>query len=809
MDTLVRDLRYALRQLRLGPGYAVLAIASIGIGIGATTTIFSLVEAFLLRPVPAVRADRLVYANETSADGSGFHSFSFLQYRDLRDRSHALSSLAAFDITPLSVATTGEAQLALGFSVSGNFFKTFGATPALGRFFLPEEDAYPDVGTHPVVVASHAFWERRLAGDSSAIGRTLRINGQTFTLIGVAQPEMSAMLSFLRADLWTPIAMSRVTKPDLRLDSRDYNTFQLVGRLADGMTREAAERELEGIAKQIETDDPSVKKGRGVDLFPFSGMPPEARRGVSIFMALLMSFSLLIVLVACGNLAGVTMARAVRRRRELAVRTALGASRARLVRQLVIETVLLFLGGSVAAIGLAIVATHAIARFKPPIDIPLELDIRVDGRVMVFALGLALVVGVVFALIPALRGTDAGVMATLKDEGANASRRSRARNVVVVAQIAFTLLLLIDAALVTRALGTALDVNPGFDTRDLRVAATNLQMRNYTADGGRRLLDQWRTALLARPGVRGVAFTSRTPLSLGNSTASFKPDGDASRNWISADFASVSNEYFGVMSIPLVAGRAFSTADRESSDPVAIVSAELARRYYKSPAAALGHLLRTGDSASDRLTIVGVAADTKVRSLAEEPRLMLYLPYGQTRVREVAVIIRGDIPGLARDVGATLRAIDGDLPVMSNLSFERHIGIALLPQQMAALVSATLGLIGLVLAAIGVYGIVAYAVSQRTREIGIRVAIGATPSGVARFMAGEGVRIAATGIGIGLALAIGGAQLLRSLLLGLNPYDPMTFVAAPLGLLIVAVVACAIPARRASKVDPVVALRAD
>ncbi len=808
MDALVRDLRYALRQLRLSPGYAALAIVSIGIGIGATTTIFSLVEAFLLRPVPAVRADRLVYAYESSADGSGFHSFSYLQYRDLRDRSRALSSLAAFDIAPLSVATTGEAQLALGFTVSGNFFTTFGATPALGRFFLPEEDDYPAGGTHPVVVASHAFWERRLAADSSAVGRTIRINGQAFTLIGVARPEMSAILSLIKADLWTPIAMSSVTKPDLRLDSRGYNTFQLVGRLADGASRQAAERELRGVAKQIEADHPDAK-GRGVDLFPFAGMPPEARGGVAIFMALLMSFSLLILLVACGNLAGVTMARAVRRRREIAVRVALGAGRSTLVRQLVTETVLLFLGGSVAAIALATVATHAIARFKPPIDIPIELDVRVDARVIVFALALALIVGVLFALVPAFRSTDVGVMATLKDEGAHASRRSRARNVVVVAQLAFTLLLLIDAALVSRALGAALDVNPGFDMRDLRVASTSLLMRSYSPDAGRRLLDQWRAALLARPGVRGVAFVSRAPLSLGNSTTAFKPDAGDVRDWQSADFASVSNEYFSVMNVPLVAGRAFSTADRETSAPVTIVSAELARRFYGSPAGALGRIVRMADSTRNQLTIVGVAADTKVRSLDEPPRSMIYEPYGQSRVRDVAVLIRGDVPGLARDVGATLRSIDADLPLMANLSFERHVGIALLPQQMAALVSATLGLIGLVLAAIGVYGIVAYAVSQRTREIGIRVAVGATPSGVARFMAGEGVRVAAVGIGIGLALALGGAQLLRTLLLGLNPYDPMAFATAAFGLLVVAAVACAIPARRAARVDPVVALRAE
>ena len=808
MDSFFRDLRYALRQLRLSPGYAALAVVSIGIGIGATTTIFSLVEAFLLRPVPAARADRLVYAYETTGDGTGFHSFSFLQYRDLRDRSRALSSLAAFDIAPLSVATSGEAQLAVGFSVSGNFFKTFGATPALGRFFLPEEDAYPGGGSHPVVVASHAFWERRLAGDSSAVGRTIRVNGQAFTLIGVARPEMSAVLSLIRADLWTPIAMSPVTRPDLRLDSRDYNTFQLVGRLADGIARQSAERELEGIAKQIETEHPEAAKGRGVDLYPFAGMPPEARTGVSIFMALLMSFSLLILLVACGNLAGVTMARAVRRRRELAVRVALGAGRATIVRQLMTETVVLFLAGSVAAIGVARVATRAIARFKPPIDVPIELDVRVDGRVVAFALALALIVGVVFALLPALRSTRLGAMATLKEESGTVSHRSRGRNAVVVAQLAFTLLLLIDAALVTRALGAALDINPGFDVRDMRLASTNLQMRDYTPDAGRRLLDQWGAALLAQPGVRGVAFSSRPPLGLGNSSTGFKASDDA-RNWSNADISTVSNEYFGVMGVPILAGRTFTTTDRDGSERVAIVSAELARRFYETPAGAIGRTIRVGDEPRDRLTIVGVAADTKVRSLSEPPRFVMYEAIGQSRVREISALIRGDGGSLARAVGTTLRALDGDLPLIGNMPFERHVGIALLPQRMAALVSATLGIAGLLLAAIGVYGIVAYAVSQRTREIGIRVAVGATPSGVARFMAGEGMRVAAIGVGIGLVLALGGAQLMRAFLLGMNPFDPVAFGAAAAGLFVVAVAACAIPARRAAKVDPVVALRAE
>ena len=808
MDALVRDLRYALRQLRLSPSYAALAIISIGIGIGATTTIFSLVEALLLKPVPATRADRLVYGYATSPDGSRFHSFSFLQYKDLRDRSRTLTDLAAFDITPLSVATTGDAQMGVGFNVSGNFFKTFGAAPELGRFFLPEEDAYPDVGSHPVAIVSHDFWERRLAGDTSAVGRPIRVNGRAFTVIGVARPEMSSVLSFIKADLWTPIAMTSVTKPDLRLDSRDYSTFQIIGRLADGVTRQSAERELEAIAKQIEADHPEVIKGHGVDLFPYSGMPPEARKAVTVFMALLMSFSSLILLVACGNLAGVMMARGVQRQRELAVRVALGAGRATVVRQLVTETVVLFLGGCAVAIGIASVATHAVAAFKPPIDVPLELDIRVDGRVISFTLAVALVVGVLFALVPALRSTRLGVMTMLKSEAGTASRRSRARNIVVMAQLAFTMLLLVDAALVARALGSALDVNPGFDIRDMRVASTDLQMRNYGSEAGRHALDQWRTALLAQPGVRAVAFTSRPPLGLGNSTMAFRLTRDA-RDRMIADFASVSNEYFSVMGIPLVAGRAFATNDREGGEQVAIVSAELARRVYGSPAKAIGRPLVVGRGPTDGYSIVGVTADTKVRSLAESPRFMAYLPIGQSHVQEISAMIRGDVTTAASAARTTLRALDADLPLMNNSTFEQYTSVALLPQRLAGVVSATLGLAGLLLAAIGVYGIVAYAVSQRTREIGIRVAVGATPAGVARFMAGEGVRVAAIGVVIGLALALGGAQLMRSFLLGMNPYDPLAFGGAAAGLLAVAAVACIVPARRAAKVDPIVALRAE
>ena len=820
-----KDLSFAARTLRKNPAFTITAVLTIALGVGASTAIFSVVNAVLLRPLPYAHPAQLA---TIQTDMLARHVINFPiapgNMPDLLDHATAFENIAAVSSGPATfIGDDGKPEQVVAAGVTPNFFTLLGTHIGFGRNFVASDGTPPPppqvvngqrVPPNPadqpsaMTILSHAFWERRLAGDTNAVGRAIRVNGRAFTVVGVARPEMSSVLSFIRADLWTPVTMSNVTKPDLRLDSREYNTFQLVGRLADGTTRQSAERELESIARQIEADHPEVIKGHGVDLYPYSGMPPEARKAVAIFMALLMSFSSLILLVACGNLAGVIMARGVQRQRELAVRVALGAGRSTVVRQLVTETVVLFLGGCAVAIGIASVATHAIAAFKPPIEVPLELDIRVDARVIGFTLAVALVVGVVFALVPALRSTRLGVMAVLKSEGGTASRRSRSRNAVVMAQLAFTLLLLVDAALVARALSSALDVNPGFGIRGMRVATTDLQMRNYGSDAGRHVLEQWRAALLAQPGVRAVAFTSRPPLGAGNSTMAFRATRDA-RDRMSADFATVSNDYFGVMGIPLLTGRAFTTGDRDGGEQVAIVSAELARRVYGSPAKAIGRTLVVGRGPTDGYSIVGVTADTKVRSLAESPRFMVYLPIGQSHVQEVSAMIRGDVTTAASAARTTLRALDADLPLMNNSTFEQYTSVALLPQRLAGVVSATLGIIGLLLAAIGVYGIVAYAVSQRTREIGIRVAVGATPSGVARFMAGEGVRVAAIGIVIGLALALGGAQLLRSFLLGMNPYDPLAFGGAAAGLLTVAVVACVVPARRAAKVDPVVALRAE
>src|SRR4051812_21255890 len=365
-------IRYALRQLRSNPGFTALAIVSLAIGIGAPTTIFTLVNAILLRPLPVRDADRLVYAYESSPDGSGFHSFSYPQWRDLNQRSRSMAGLAAFDNVALSVSTGGEPRVGLGMISTGNYFQVLGTTPQLGRFFAPDEDG--DHSTAPVAVVSDAFWRTSLSADPMVIGKQVQVNGQPFTIIGVTRPEFGNLSPIIKPEIFTTMGTIAITRPTLRLTNRSFQTFEIAGRLADGATRESAERELEAIARQIAADNPDDAK-RGVDLFPFTSMPTEARGGITVFMSLLMGFAGLILFVACGNVASMLLARGIQRRRELAIRTALGAARAQLVAQLVVETVLLFLGGAVAALGLAYAAAKSIAAFRPPVDFPLSFDI--------------------------------------------------------------------------------------------------------------------------------------------------------------------------------------------------------------------------------------------------------------------------------------------------------------------------------------------------------------------------------------------------------------------------------------------------
>jgi predicted permease len=803
-------LRYALRQLRSNPGFTALAIVSLAIGIGAPTTIFTLVNAVLLRPLPVRDADRLVYAYETSPDGSGFHSFSYPQWRDLNQRTRTMDGMTAFDNTALSVAAGGEPRVALGALVTGNYFQVLGVTPEMGRFFAADEDG--DTPKRPVAVVSDAFWRGTLMANPSVIGSSIQINGQAFTVIGVTRPEFATVSPILKNEVYTTMGSANITRPTLQLDKRGYQTFQIVGRLRDGVTREAAERELEGIARQISADNPDDLRGRSVDLFQFTSMPTEARKGIGIFMSLLTGFGALILIVACGNVASMLLARGIQRRRELAIRSALGAARSQLLLQLVVETVLLFVGGAVAALALAWAGAKAIVGFKPPVEIPISFDVPMDWRVFAFALAIAVVVGTLFGLLPGLRVTRDDLAGVLKEEAGTVSGRSRARSAVVVAQLAFTFMLLIAAGLVGKALGGALRLDPGFDRAGVNVAMTDIEMGRLDDAQSWNLAREWRDRVAATPGVTNAALVTRAPLSTGNSTNSFKiegGEGTAATEFQSTDWAAISGDFFPTLGIRIVAGRTFGTSDVLASERVAIVSEAFARRYYGDARRAVGRVLQTGRRPEDRRTIVGVAADTKVRSLAEAPRVMMYEPLSQMRVRKVTMLTRSTRPDIANVVRGELRSLNAAVPLMGSMSYDDFIAIALLPQRLAAVVTGILGVAGLLLAALGVYGIVAYSVTQRTREIGIRVAVGASPRSVVATMASTGLRLVAVGVGTGLVLSLAGTRVLSSFLLNVSPTDPLIFAGITLGLAAIAAVACAVPARRAAKVDPLIALRSN
>lgn len=810
MPAIRSDLRHALRQLRRRPGFACLAVVSLAIGIGAPTVVFTAVDATLLRPLPVKAADRLVEGYRTDSDGTGFHSFSYRDADELAKRTRSLSGLAATDADLVSLGTGGEPTMGIAGLVTGNYFDVLGATPELGRFFAVEEDG--PATARSAVVVSDAFWRSRLGANPSAIGARVAINGIPFTVIGVARASFAQASAIVKPDVWTTIGTARFTIPHLSLDRWTVSTFELVGRLRPGVEPTAAAHELSAIQRTIDAEHPEAGSGHGVQLFPLTSVPAEVHGALGPLLALLMAFAGLITLVACGNVASMLLARGLERRGEIAVRGALGASRSRLVSQITTETVVVFLFGGAAAVGLAYAATLGFSRFHPQLGVPITFELPMDWRVLSFALALALAVGVASGLLPALRSTRSDLAAVLKSEAGRLHGRSRGRSVLVAGQIGFTFVLLVGAGLVVRALSRAVSLDPGFRHADVQLATTDLDMARLTGSNAVRTADAWATAVAAAPGVERVALTTRAPLSLGNSTMGFTTGpvpAVGSVDWKDADFAAVSPGYFDALAIPLVTGRAFARSDDSTSQPVVIVSVALARHYFRSPALALGQTIRVGRADADRLLIVGVARDSKVRSTVEAPRDMLYRPLAQSAAHRVTLLAASSRPDADQVIRKALHDVSPALPIVTLMRFDDYMGVSLLPQRLAAGFATVLGIAGLVLASVGVYGIVMYGVMSRRREIGIRMAVGATPSNVVATMAGSGLRLLGAGIGVGVVLAVIAARAMGAFLLGVSPFDVATFAAAIVGVGAVGLAATALPASRAARVDPVSALRSD
>jgi predicted permease len=813
MDALVHDLRYALRLLRKSPVFTVVAVLVIMLGTGAVTTIFSVVDALLLRPPSGVRAPgALVDVTRTDGDGRGFHVFSYPAYREMRDRSRTLDGLAAWanEWLHVGLSRNAERESVMGNIVSGNYFAVLGIEPQLGRFFLPEEDRTPL--THPVAVVSDRFWRERLGGDRSAIGRTIEINRTPFTIVGVAPPEFAGTVAVIRADLWVPIMMApamRHNMGDLAMTAKS-SWLQAFGRVRDGGTPGAARAELTQIAKSVEAELGGKASEVGVRVSPLRPLPPQMETPVALFMAVLMSVATLVLLIAAVNVAGMMLARASARRREIVVRLSLGASRARLVRQLLVESVLLFVGGGAAGVLLTVWCTRLIESIRPIVDFPLRFHLPIDLRVMAFTLAVSLATGIVFGLVPALKASKRDLATALRADTAGSGQRQRTRSAFVVGQLAMSVLLVVAAGLFLRALQRGRVTDPGYRIDHVLTMSLDLENEGYDSTQVREFRRQLAERVAALPGVEAVSFTSLIPLQGNQMATGITVPGHQAprgRDFISIAFESVGRDYFRVMRLDLLRGRAFDARDTKDAPRVAVVTEAFARRFWPADDA----VGKTFASDGATYTIVGVARDGRFHSIAESPEPMMFLLDEQSLSMRTNLVARtaGDPEALGPSVERIVKVLDARMAVPTPQSLERAASIGLFPQRVAAMVTGILGGIGLLLAAVGLYGLVAFTVAQRTREIGVRIALGATPRGVVRLVVGQGVRLAGVGLAIGLALAMVGSRALAPFLFGVSALDPIALLGVPVVLGPVAIAASWVPARRASRVDAAVALRAE
>ena len=813
MSTLIADLRYSVRSLLKSPGLTAAAILSLGLGIGANTTIFTWVQAVLFRPIPmAADPGAIRIAAMENREGQS-RSWSYPNYQDFRDRATLIDVVAQDDQT-FSIAVDDTAERTWGGLVSGNFFEVMGLRAAAGRLFTAQDDATP--GGHPVAVISHAYWHRRFSGDAAIVGRQITINNTPMTIIGVAPEGFIDSFLGIASSAWVPMAMQAQMMGGNRLAQRGNGWMQSIVRLKPGVSQAQAQAEASSIMAQLEREHPQVNEGRRLRIVQTWEAPFGAATVLTPVLAVLSILVALVLVIACANVANLLLSKAVSRRREVAVRLSLGASRTRLVRQLLTESLMLALVAGFAGVVMAYWTMDVIMAFVPPVDMPLDLGLRMDATTLMFALGVSSITGVLFGLAPALQASSPQTINALKEEGRSGSggrTTGRLRNALVVSQVAVCLVLLVGATLFLRSFIAAQTLSPGFDAGRLVTASMDMFPSGYTGERYRDFQRRTLGAVLALPGVEAAAFGSRIPLGLGgnNSTsveiAGYQPHENEE---VVINYSTVSAGYFKTMGMPIRAGREYNDTDTPASPRTMIINEAMARRYWPN-GNALGQVMRIGGNPQE---VIGIVADAKYNSINERPLPQLFVPMARSEVSTLRLFVRtsGEPGALVADVRSAIRTLDPNLPVYDARTMSEHMQGAVFAQRMAANLLGAMGVLALLLAAIGLYGVMAYAVGQRTQEMGIRLALGASPGSLLSMIVGQGMRLTTAGLVIGLVLALGAfgsIGAVRTLLPGISPLDPITFVAVPVTLAAIALLATWLPARRAGRVDPLVALRVD
>ena len=806
METLIHDLRYAVRSLKKQPGFALAALLTLMLGIGGTTAMFSFINAILLRPLPVHQPDGLVALYARPVDGPREPYFSYPDYEELRKEGTGVAGLSAFGLQPFSIGVGEAATTTVGAFASANYFTVLGITPERGRFFLAEEG---EPGSEPVVVLSHDLWKRRFGEDPSIVGQTTHVNGQPVTVIGVAPERFNGTISLVGIDFWVPTSTYPRFLPghDLQASSR---WLQVFGRRAPGIRPERLEASLSAVARRFTSaGDAQGWRLRGISVEPLQGLVGEARQGAWRVSTLLFITALLVLAIASINVAGMLLARAASRRGEIAVRLAMGADRGRLLRQLLTESALLWVLGGLCGVLLAFWLVRLLPALIPvqqAFPMRIGLDLRIDGRVLAFTLCLSLVTGITFGLSPALQSLQLDLVSTLKDRMASGQRLSGPRSTLVVAQVAASLLLLVVAGLFLRSVQHAYASDPGFDPDGVAVGVVDLEhIQGYPEARGREFYGTLVERLQARPDVQAVSLASHVPLdgSQGRIVIRTPASAGGGEGTRSVPYSVVGPGYFRTLRIPLAAGREFTTADRAGATPAAVVSEAMARKLW-SGTNPIGQTFQIG---STTVQVVGVARDVESQTMGETPASFLYLSFGQRYASRMNVLIRA--PGQpVRMISEEVRGLDPNLPLAVARPLREMI-VTLMPQRIIAILMGTFGFFGLLLAAVGIYGVVAYSVAQRSREIAVRMAVGAQLGDVLRLVLRQGITLVMVGVGFGLAATFSVSGMLRNSLAGRSAADPVVFAGVVFTLLCVTVIACYFPARRAGRIDPMLVLRAE
>jgi putative ABC transport system permease protein len=819
MENLLQDIRYAIRVLFNKPGFTIVAVLTLALGIGANTAIFSIVNTVLLRPLPYKDSDRLVMIWESNPKlqlGTDYIAASAGEFIDWRDQNRSFESIAAMNGVTLNLTGTGEPERISGVRVSANLFHLMGVEPKLGRSFLPEEDS---PGSGRVAIIGHGLWKRRFGSDPSLVGRSLTFDGESYTVVGIMPsgfqfPNSTGLPAFWglpsQVDLWIPLALT----PE-QINSRGDHPYTVIGRLKPDVTLQQAQAEMSTIYRGPVQKNSGSNNDQDVVLLRLQEQVVGKMRPALLVLLIAVGF---VLLISCANVANLLLARSFARQKELAVRVALGATRARLILQLLTESLLLSLLGGVAGILLEYWAISALLNLSPG-NIPRLDEVSTDARVLCFTLSLTIVTGLLFGLAPAFQASSLSITDSLKD-GVKGSTggigRSRLGNLLVVSEVALSIVLLIGAGLLIRSFARLLDVEPGFNPENVVTMNLSLPETKYP-DKVRQtaFFQQLLQRIESLPGVKAAAMVSNLPFSGADEFGAFviegRPPVSLSELPI-ADRRKISEDYFRAMEISLLKGRVFTDRDDQNAPKVVVVSESFVRKFFPNEDP-IGKQIKQGDPRMNLplITIVGVVGDVKHMALESESRPTIYMPYSQRPTPAMTLLIRtaSDPKGLVAAVRNEIWAVDRDEPVTDVKTLEEYISDSTSLRRFNMVLLGIFAALALILSGVGIYGVISYSVTQRTHEIGIRMALGADAGDVLRLIVGQGMKLALIGIAIGLPTAFALTTVMSNLLYGVSAADPVAYTFTSLLLTGVAFAACYIPARRATKVDPMIALRCE